>query len=42
MSCTGRPIGAPVSCWGRFVMNTNEGLQQAIVDDRSGRPVQPL
>jgi hypothetical protein len=38
----GRPIGEPVSRWGPFVMNTDEEIQRAIEDYRSGRLVQPL
>ena len=37
----GRPLGEPVSRWGPFVMNTDDEIQQAIADYRSGRLVSP-
>ena len=36
----GRPLGEPVSRWGPFVMNTDEEIQRAIEDYRTGRLVQ--
>jgi redox-sensitive bicupin YhaK (pirin superfamily) len=40
LSFAGRPIGEPVARRGPFVMNTEEELDQAIADYRSGRLVQ--
>ena len=39
LSFAGRPIGEPVARRGPFVMNTEEELDQAVADYRSGRLV---
>ena len=36
---TGQPLREPVAQWGPFVMNTEEEIQQALADYRSGRLV---